>query len=252
MARIVQFVKSRTGRLLLGIIVAGGLVALLASPYSRRVDANVIRRIQQHYAMPIPGPQSPLSNVVFVCFDVETTGVNHNYDRVVELGAAKYVNGRNVGERHWMVNPGQFVSAVVQDVHGIGPDALRDEREFVDIYPEFAEFIAGAVLLAHNANFDVNFVRTEALRAGYPIPPNPTIDTMQLFRRVLPGMPNYRVATIANHYGLEGGEFHRALDDVIYTVEAFFRALQEFGPDVTLGDVYRHAGNLVYFQVEEP
>lgn len=233
-----------------GAAVALGLVALIwFTPYGRHEEVNRIRRATSFYDVPLPTRETRLSETTIISFDTETTGVNPNYDRLLELGAAKYREGQLVEERNWMIDPGRFVPMSAQDIHGITPDDLVGARSFEEIYPEVAEFMAGALLIAHNANFDVSFLRAEILRAGYPLPSNSTIDTMQYFRRMLPDLPSYRLQIVADKLGIEGGTFHRALDDAKYTAEIFFVLSERLGPDATLSEVFEHAGNLVPFIV---
>lgn len=235
-----------------GAVFVTVLVALLVvsvyTPYGRHQQAHRIRWIEAQYRVPLPARSTLLSDLVVVTFDTETTGVNPNYDRLLEVGAAKYRGGRLIQETNWMIHPQQFVPLSAQEIHGIGPEDLRDARAFDVVYPEIAAFFAGAVLIAHNANFDIGFLRAEILRAGYPLPSQETIDTMQYFRRMLPDLPSYRLASIASALGIEGGTFHRALDDAKYTAEIFFKLTeQQLGPAATLDDVMRRAGNVVPF-----
>lgn len=232
--------------LAVGIFVVAAVVLL--SPYGRHQRTNRILKVERHYRAPLPDASTLLSELVLVFFDTETTGVNPNYDRILELGAAKYIGGELVDERSWMIDPQQLIPEGAQAVHGITPDDVRGARTFEEIYPEFAEFSAGAALVAHNGNFDVQFMGAEIERAGYPLPPHVTIDTLQFFRRMLPGLPRYRLETVAGELNIEGGEFHRALDDAIYTGIIFYRLVEDFGPATTLADVYARAGNLVYFK----
>lgn len=200
------------------------------------------------HAVALPTPDTPLTELAWVVFDVETTGLSPNEERIIELGAARYVGTERVAEGNWLINPQHPISVHAENVHGISQADLEGKPSFAEIYPDFAALTEGAILLAHNARFDVGFVAAEIERAGYPLPPHESIDTVQLFRRMLPGFSSYQLAAVAEQVGVEGGTFHRALDDAVYVADIFRVLLDQFPAQATLGDLYEQAGNVVVFQ----
>ncbi len=199
------------------------------------------------YAAELPTPDTPLHGLVWVSFDTETTGLSPRHDRIIELGAARYVGLRKVAEGNWLLNPQHPISYHAENVHGITQADLEGAPTFEEIYPEFAALTEGAILLAHNARFDVQFMAAEIERAGYPMPPHVTVDTLQLFRRTFHGLASYRLEYVANVMGVSGGEFHRALDDAFYVADVYRIILRQLGPYATLREIYENAGNLVPF-----
>ena len=127
-----------------------------------------------------------------IVFDTETTGLDFEADRIIEIGAIELWNHIPTG-RHWhafarpagrKVDPGAF------DVHGISDDFLKDKPLFEEVVGEMIEFFGDAVLIAHNATFDVRFINAELKRIGLPaIDMERVVDTLQMARRKFPMAP---------------------------------------------------------------
>lgn len=188
------------------------------------------------------------SEVLFVAFDTETTGLNPNQDRVLELGAVKFKNGAVVEEKSWLINPGRNIPYWVQRVHGIGPELVKDKPSFREVYPEFLAFIGGAVLMAHNARFDISFISKEAKIAGRAPPENPVVDSLGLFRSWYPEAASHKLSAMAEYADVQSdANFHRAMADSRYVTLIFVKALAERGVKTTLSDVYEDAGGPLSF-----
>src|SRR5690554_4942550 len=130
-----------------------------------------------------------------IIFDTETTGLDPREDRVIELGCVELVNRFPTGRTlHVFINPeGRSVHPDAQAVHGISDTDLADKPVFGAIADAFLEFIDGAKLVAHNANFDIGFINAELVRLGQPvIDPGRVIDTLAIARRKHPMGPNSR------------------------------------------------------------
>ncbi len=212
------------------------LLGLLLTAFG--ADATAKPRV----AARLPGPNTRVSNVTFVAFDLETTGLSPSNDRIVEIGAVKFRNGKVVEQKSWLVNPGRGIPWLVQQVHGITDDMVKDAPDFATVYKEFSEFIEGSVLMAHNARFDVSFLSAEIQRAGLPLPPNKVVDTLKLFRRWFPEAPSYSLSDIVDYAAIDPGVFHRAMEDSVYLVLLFQKGLEQ-RPEVTyLRDVFAEAG----------
>ncbi|MDA0991772.1 MAG: 3'-5' exonuclease [Verrucomicrobia bacterium] len=162
-----------------------------------------------------------LTNLTFVAFDLETTGLSREYGRVVEIGAVKFRNGEILESRMWLVNPGQKIPKAAQWVHGISDDMVADQPPFKDVYPEFVSFIDGAILMAHNANFDVRFMRAEALRNDFPLPTNTVLDSLALARRYYPDAESYTLEKLMVQLNLPATRYHRGMDDAKYVRDIF-------------------------------
>jgi len=134
---------------------------------------------------------------------------------VVEIGAVALENGAVVEEFHSLVNSGRNISLQVQQINGISNDMLLHEPVPADVFPRFRDFIKGALLVAHNAAFDIQFLRQEFSRFNLRFG-NPVSCTLKLARKRIPDLPNHKLETVARHlFGKvpEGIQLHRALDD---------------------------------------
>lgn len=194
-----------------------------------------------------PPVNSFVSNVTFVVFDTETTGFSPTTDRIVELGAVKFRNGEVVEEKSWLINPGRKIPYWATKVHGITDEEVKNEPAFADIYPEFLEFISGSVLIAHNAKFDISFVKAEATRAGRELPANKVIDSLALFRKWYPKSSSHSVAAVAKHAAVRTDTLHRAAADSMYVFLIFDKSIKERNEKYKLGDIYDQCGGPMKF-----
>ncbi len=193
-----------------------------------------------------PALGDKLTDVTFVAFDLETTGFSTVYDRVIEVGAVKFRNGQIIEQKAWLINPGRKIPWMAQKVHGISNEMVQDSPNFAAIYPEFRDFIQGTVLMAHNAKFDVNFLAAEIQRAGFPLPQNRVVDSLNLFRRWYPDAKSHSLEEVVKHTRVEPGEFHRALEDSLYIFRILEVGLRENQTE-TLGDLLNAAGGPMKF-----
>lgn len=194
-----------------------------------------------------PGRRTPIDEVVFVAFDTETTGFSHEKDRIVELGLVRFQAGKILESRTWLVNPGRNIPHWAERVHHINDDMVADQPGFEEVYPAFLAALEGAVLLAHNARFDLAFVRAEAVRCGRSPPPNQVLDTLALFRTWFPEAESHSLAGLARHLGREEKDLHRAVGDCRLIVD-FFREGTTRHPDThTLGRLRKDAGGTKRF-----
>ncbi len=127
-----------------------------------------------------------------IVFDTETTGLDFEQDRVIEIGGVELWNHIPTGrDFHRFIRPeGRRVDPAAFDIHGISDDFLKDKQVFAEIVDDLAEFFDGATLIAHNATFDMRFLNAELARVGRPaIPPGLVIDTLPMARRKFPMAP---------------------------------------------------------------
>jgi DNA polymerase-3 subunit epsilon len=128
-----------------------------------------------------------------IIFDTETTGLDNREDRIIEFGAVELVNRFPTGRTfHAYINPqGRAIHPDALAVHGIGEDILADKPGFDVVAAEIMEFVGDAMLVAHNASFDVGFINSELSRIGMPpLEPHRIIDTLAIARRRHPMGPN--------------------------------------------------------------
>src|SRR5437763_7020213 len=128
---------------------------------------------------------TPLHETTFVVFDLETTGGSAEADAITEIGAVKVRGGEVLGEFATLVDPGRGIPPPVVALTGITEAMVRTAPLLSAVLPAFLEFASGAVLVAHNAGFDVGFLRAAAQRLGYAWPRPPVVCTVRLARRGL-------------------------------------------------------------------
>src|SRR6476469_5707169 len=173
---------------------------------------------------------TPLRATTFVVFDLETTGVSDE-DTITEFGAVKVRGGEVLGEFATLVDPGRGIPPEVVALTGITNAMVYTVPRLDAVLPAFMEFIGGAVLVAHNAGFDVNFVRKACERHGYRWPRPATLCTVQLARRVLTReeAPSCRLSALAELFHASTKPNHRALSDARATVDVFHSLLERVG-----------------------
>lgn len=184
----------------------------------------------------------PLSEVDFVAFDLETTGLSPVACRIVEFGAVRFRLGAGeLGSLSQLVDPQRPIPAAVIRVHGITDAMVRGMPTEREVLPEFLAFLGGArtVLLAHNAPFDLGFLGEALARTGRSGLPHPVIDTLDLARRCLYGLPRYDLESLARYLGLARREDHRALADARLAMQAFCRMLAMRPEASRLSDLFR-------------
>jgi DNA polymerase III epsilon subunit family exonuclease len=170
----------------------------------------------------------PLDELDFVVVDVEATGAKTPPNRLIELGAYRIRDGRIVDEFVTLVNPEIPIPRFVASLTRITNEMVRDAPVFADVAPRWLEFVNDAVLVAHNAPFDTSFINHEISRVypGHRMM-NSHICTVKLCRRALPGLPNYRLETVANHFSIDICSRHRAGSDALATAEIFIHLLSK-------------------------
>ena len=153
-------------------------------------------------------------------FDLETTGTRPGVSRIVEIGAVRLQGFEQVGLHEQLVDPGIPVPSTITGITGIESRDLRGAPRIARALPAFLEFAEGAVLVAHNARFDVGFVDAELSRLESRRLAAPVIDTVALARRLLEGrLPRMNLGTLAERFDTEVRPCHRALPDAQATAE---------------------------------
>ncbi len=175
---------------------------------------------------------TPLHEVTFVVVDLETTGTRAADCAITEIGAVKVCGGQVLGELATLVDPGGPVPPAIQVLTGITTTMLVGAPPIEQVLPSFLEFVRGTVLVAHNAPFDVGFLKAALARAGYAWPGNQVVDTVRLARRVVTReeAPNHRLATLARLFRATTAPTHRALDDARATVDVLHALLERLAP----------------------
>lgn len=184
----------------------------------------------------------PLSNTVFIAFDLETTGFRPREERIVEIGAVKYRGGICIATTNWLVNPGRTMPPIAARVHGISDAMVADAPDISEVFPAFIAFSDGAPLVAHNATFDAEFLAAESARCKIPCPANRVIDSLALARLCFPLSKSYRLEDLTRNLGLGTTGHHRALADAAYVHALMGVMLPKLDANLTLDELSKMAG----------
>ncbi|PYS92875.1 MAG: hypothetical protein DMF64_07390 [Acidobacteria bacterium] len=208
----------------------------LDAPTAARLVAELIKddwrmRLVEQRMVELLGEDAEaraLSDTDFVVVDVETTDARTPPGRIMELGAYRVSQGRIVAEFKSLVNPETSIPSFIVGLTGISDEMVRGAPRFAEIAPAWLQFADMAVLVAHNALFDVRFLNHELSRV-YPGRRmcNAHLCTVKLARRLLPALSNHRLHTIAEHFAVPIRNRHRAPDDARATAEIFIRLLAQ-------------------------
>jgi DNA polymerase-3 subunit epsilon len=172
-----------------------------------------------------------LAGVTFVVVDLETTGGTPAQCGITEIGAVKVRGGEVLGEFQTLVNPAEPIPAFISVLTGITDTMVRDAPRIESALPAFLEFAAGSVLVAHNAGFDIGFLKAAAARVGAPWPGFAVLDTLQLARQLVvrDESPNHRLSSLAQVFGATTTPDHRALHDARATVDVLHGLIERVG-----------------------
>lgn len=162
-----------------------------------------------------------LAAVPFVALDLETTGAKAGPGKITEIGAVRIEGLRPVGRLHSLVNPQRAIPPMITRITGISDSMVANAPRIEEIMPALLEFLDGAVVVAHNAPFDVGFLNYELHRLCSCRLDEGAIDTLPLSRALVPGLPNYRLATVAEALGSPVAACHRALEDAEAVAHVF-------------------------------
>ncbi|GIH18710.1 DNA polymerase III subunit epsilon [Rugosimonospora africana] len=201
--------------------------------------------VQQTIDQLLDDPEAhSLRDTTFVVVDLETTGGRPEDCGITEIGAVKTLGGEELGEFATLVNPGQPIPPYVTVLTGITSAMLAPAPPLTEVIPAFLEFARGAVWVAHNAPYDVGFLKAACARFGYPWPHPKVLDTAALARRALTRdeVPNRKLATLAAFFRTRVPS-HRALADARATVDVLHGLFARLGGHkvFTLGEAIEFA-----------
>ncbi|MBV8967344.1 MAG: DEDD exonuclease domain-containing protein, partial [Mycobacteriaceae bacterium] len=177
-----------------------------------------------------------LAETTFVVVDLETTGGKASAsfgqcDAITEIGAVKVRGGEVLAEFATLVDPGRAIPPQVVQLTGITSAMVCDAPKIDAVLPMFLEFARGAVLVAHNAGFDIGFLKAAARRCDIAWPRPPVLCTVRLARRILTReeAPSVRLAALARLFAAATRPTHRALDDARATVDVLHALIERVG-----------------------
>nr|WP_235916276.1 DEDD exonuclease domain-containing protein [Spelaeibacter cavernicola] len=174
---------------------------------------------------------TPLRDTTFVVVDLETTGGSSYADAITEIGAVKIRGGEVIGELATLVDPGRSIPPHIVQITGITSAMVYDAPRIEKVLPAFLEFASGSVLVAHNAGFDIGFLRAAASRCDTAWPSFRVLCTVKLARRVLTRdeAPSVKLSALAQLFQASTQPTHRALDDARATVDVLHALFARVG-----------------------
>ena len=209
-------------RLLLPLAEPEELVPRAAAVVARPeyYDFALLERAREAHAL----DERPLAELTYTVFDTETTGLDPTRDEIIQIGAVRIVNLRLLrGEAFdQLVDPRRRLDAASARVHGITQDLLRGEPTIDEVLPAFHAFCADAVLVGHNAAFDMRFLQRKEAATGVRFE-QPLLDTLLLSEVLHPALDSHALEAIAERLGVRIEVRHNALADAIVTAEVFLR-----------------------------
>ena len=150
----------------------------------------------------------------FVAFDLETTGLSNRTDRIIEIGAVRMRDGKEIDRFQSFISPGRKLRPEITELTGITDKMLKGAPELADVLPKFFEFVGDAPVVAHNASFDTGFIQAACKELGVPYPLT-SIDTLALSQVLMTNLKQHKLNLIADAIGLPEFHHHRAADDAV-------------------------------------
>ena len=176
----------------------------------------------------VHGPQDCSLDGEFVCFDIETTGLKVEREAITEIGAVVLRNGEVAERFQTFVNPNRRLTPEIVGLTGITDAMLADAPQLKEALTSFLEFVGDRPLAAHNAEFDISFIRAGCRKVGLPFDPI-YVDSLILAQNLLPELHKYKLDIVAEHLDLPAFNHHRASDDaamVAYMLIPFFEKME--------------------------
>ena len=165
-----------------------------------------------------------IEDEIYVVFDIETTGFDPFNDKIIEIGAVKMRGKEIIGEFSEFVNPEIPIPPKITELTTITDEMVANAEKIETVLPKFLEFCANTTVVAHNAKFDVGFIKQKTIDQGLEYSPS-VIDTLPLARTLLPELNKYGLASLVDYFEITLETHHRAVDDAKATAEVFQKFL---------------------------
>ena len=170
----------------------------------------------------------PLKDATYVIFDIETTGLSATRDKIIEIGAVKIVSGAIVERYQTFVNPEEALSEFTMNLTNITEEMLLGAPKIEEVLPSFLNFIEGAILVAHNALFDLGHIRENAQKLNLSFDDPYVIDTLNLARYYYNDvLKRFNLKAVAKYFKVKQESHHRAEDDAQVTAQIFLMMLSD-------------------------
>ena len=156
----------------------------------------------------------------YVCVDLETTGVNVKWNKIIEIGAVKVINGQVVDKFSTLINPGTAISPYITTLTGISDSMVENAPKIEQVLPKFVEFMGENTLLGHNLMFDFGFLKQNAANLKISFEKK-GVDTLKISRKVLSQLESRKLDYLCEYFGIADENHHRALNDAEVTVKLY-------------------------------
>ncbi|MDO5026595.1 MAG: PolC-type DNA polymerase III [Tissierellia bacterium] len=167
-----------------------------------------------------------LNNKDIVVFDIETTGLSRYIDNITEIGAVKIRDGKIIDVYQQLVNPEMIIPKLITELTGITNEMVAKEPKIEEVLPDFLDFCQDSILAAHNAEFDIGFIKRKSFELGLEFKPV-YLDTLWLARALNPKLKNHKLNTLTKKYQVKLLNHHRASDDATATGEILLKMLDQ-------------------------
>ncbi|HEX9928333.1 MAG TPA: exonuclease domain-containing protein [Pyrinomonadaceae bacterium] len=234
---LIEFLKANGGSLRASAVADQILlVPTLNEEFAALLVSDLIAfdsriRFKENYTLELNLPDTDalkLAETEFIVFDTETTGAKPPYSRMTEIGCYKIKNGEIVDEFETLLNPQTPIPPFISALTGITDKMVARAPLFSEVAADLLNFIGDAVLVAHNAAFDIKFLNAEICRTfkGCKVA-NTHLCTVRLSRKLLPDLANHRLHTVAEHFSIPIYNRHRAGGDALATAKIFVNLLED-------------------------
>ncbi len=157
----------------------------------------------------------------YTVVDIETTGMNWNFNNILEISGLKVRNKKIVDTFSKLINPHEHIPYFIKNLTGITDEMVANAEELEDVLIEFKDFLKDDVIVGHNVNFDVDFIYDNFLNVLDEPLQNDFIDTLRISRKLLPELKHHKLDNLTDYYNIEARDKHRALNDCILTNEVY-------------------------------
>ncbi|MBQ9069977.1 MAG: PolC-type DNA polymerase III [Clostridia bacterium] len=226
--------------------VQGFPEVMLALEKSGNTDLKVLYGMEAYFvndtARCIFGSKYPAFDDEMVVFDLETTGLSNRTCKIIEIGAVKIKAGEVIDVFDTFVDPEEHISEEITNLTSITDDMVKGAPKEYEALKLFFDFVGDRMLIAHNANFDVGFIRVGAERCGFSFT-NSYLDTVGLSKYLNTDIKNHKLDTIAKYYKLEDFHHHRASDDAETLAKIFFEMQRRLKSEGVV--TFKHLLNLM-------
>lgn len=207
-----------------GVVQAFPDAAIAGKKYGIKIIYGIEAYLVDDLKAVVQSPRGQDFSETFIVFDIETTGLHAGKDKITEIGAVKIQDGSIIDYYCTFVNPEIPIPQKIQELTGITNEMVQDAPTIEEVLPRFLDFVGDSVLVAHNANFDVGFIRYFSNLYSLVVN-NTVLDTLELARLLFPTLKKHKLDIVADHLGISLNNHHRAVDDAKATAEIFIKCI---------------------------